>query len=62
MTDEKNRARGLGLIGASFGLGFIFGPALGGALSVGGNYGRPAFVAAGLAALNLLEKIAEECT
>jgi len=54
VTDEKNRARGLGLIGASFGLGFIFGPALGGALSVGGNYGRPAFVAAGLAALNLL--------
>jgi DHA1 family tetracycline resistance protein-like MFS transporter len=54
VTDEKNRARGLGLIGAAFGLGFIFGPALGGALSAGGNYSLPAFVAAGLSALNLL--------
>ncbi|MBU0495098.1 MAG: MFS transporter [Chloroflexi bacterium] len=54
VTDEKNRARGLGIIGAAFGLGFIFGPAIGGTLSAGGNYGLPAFVAAGLAALNLL--------
>jgi DHA1 family tetracycline resistance protein-like MFS transporter len=54
VTDEKNRARGLGLVGASFGLGFIFGPALGGTLSVGGNYSLPAFVAAGLSAVNLL--------
>ena len=54
VTDAKNRARGLGLIGAAFGLGFIFGPALGGALSAGGNYSLPAFVAAGLSALNLL--------
>ncbi len=54
VTDDKNRARGLGLIGAAFGLGFIFGPALGGALSTGGNYSLPAFVAAGLSALNLL--------
>jgi DHA1 family tetracycline resistance protein-like MFS transporter len=54
VTDEKSRARGLGLIGAAFGLGFIFGPALGGTLSAGGNYSLPAFVAAGLAALNLL--------
>jgi DHA1 family tetracycline resistance protein-like MFS transporter len=29
ITDEKNRARGLGLIGAAFGLGFIIGPAVG---------------------------------
>jgi DHA1 family tetracycline resistance protein-like MFS transporter len=54
VTDDKNRARGLGLIGAAFGLGFIFGPALGGALSAGGNYSLPALVAAGLSALNLL--------
>ena len=51
-TDEHSRARALGLIGAAFGLGFIIGPALGGALSTGGNYALPAFVAAGLAALN----------
>jgi DHA1 family tetracycline resistance protein-like MFS transporter len=54
ITDEENRARGLGLIGAVFGIGFIFGPALGGTLSVGGNYSLPAFAAAGLSALNLL--------
>jgi DHA1 family tetracycline resistance protein-like MFS transporter len=54
VTDEKSRAKGLGLIGASFGLGFIIGPVLGGTLSAGANYSLPAFVAAGLAILNLL--------
>jgi DHA1 family tetracycline resistance protein-like MFS transporter len=29
ITDEKNRARGLGTINAAFGLGFVFGPAFG---------------------------------
>ncbi|MBL8058624.1 MAG: MFS transporter [Anaerolineales bacterium] len=53
VTDPANRARGLGLIGAAFGLGFIIGPAAGGLLSAWG-YGVPAFAAAGLAALNLL--------
>ena len=52
VTDEENRARGLGLIGAAFGLGFIIGPALGGALSAGERYAVPAFVAAAIAALN----------
>jgi DHA1 family tetracycline resistance protein-like MFS transporter len=33
VTKPENRARGMGLIGAAFGLGFIFGPALGGILS-----------------------------
>jgi len=53
VTDEKNRARGLGIIGAAFGLGFIVGPAMGGFLSRFG-YNVPALVAAGLSALNLL--------
>ncbi len=53
VTDEKNRARGLGLIGAAFGLGFIVGPAMGGVLSRFG-YNVPAFVAAGLSFLNLI--------
>jgi len=53
-TTPENRAKGLGLIGAGFGLGFIFGPALGGMLSAGGNYALPAFAAAGLSALNLI--------
>jgi multidrug resistance protein len=33
VTTEENRAKGMGLIGAAFGLGFIFGPAIGGILS-----------------------------
>lgn len=46
-TTAERRARGMGLIGAAFGLGFIFGPAIGGGLSPWG-YSVPGFVAAGL--------------
>jgi DHA1 family tetracycline resistance protein-like MFS transporter len=53
VTDEKNRARGMGMFGAAFGIGFILGPALGGILSQYG-FAVPAFVSAGLALLNLL--------
>lgn len=53
VTDQKNRAKGLGMIGAAFGLGFIIGPAVGGALSVYG-YAVPAFAAASLSAINLI--------
>ncbi|HET7377715.1 MAG TPA: MFS transporter, partial [Anaerolineae bacterium] len=53
VTDQKNRTKALGMIGAAFGLGFIIGPAVGGALSVFG-YAVPAFVAAGLALINLV--------
>jgi DHA1 family tetracycline resistance protein-like MFS transporter len=52
ITDEENRACGLGLVGAAFGLGFIIGPATGGLLSSGGRYAVPAFFAAALAFLN----------
>jgi DHA1 family tetracycline resistance protein-like MFS transporter len=53
VTDARNRARGLGLIGAAFGLGFIIGPAVGGALSRFG-YAVPAFAAATLSFANLI--------
>jgi DHA1 family tetracycline resistance protein-like MFS transporter len=53
VTDASNRARGLGLIGAAFGLGFIIGPALGGTLSVLG-FAVPAFAAAALSFVNLI--------
>jgi DHA1 family tetracycline resistance protein-like MFS transporter len=33
ITPPSERARGMGLIGAAFGMGFIFGPAIGGVLS-----------------------------
>ncbi|AMW32823.2 MFS transporter [Fervidobacterium islandicum] len=55
-TDEKSRAKSLGLIGAAFGLGFILGPALGGFLSRWG-FSVPAFFAAGLSFVNLLNII-----
>jgi DHA1 family tetracycline resistance protein-like MFS transporter len=50
-TAPDDRARGLGLVGAAFGLGLMLGPAAGGLLSVYG-LGVPAFLAAGLALLN----------
>lgn len=53
ITDDRNRARGLGLIGAAFGLGFIIGPALGGSLATFG-YAAPALAAAVLSAVNLV--------
>jgi DHA1 family tetracycline resistance protein-like MFS transporter len=53
VTDEKSRAKGLGIIGAAFGIGFIIGPATGGLLSQWG-YAVPAFAAAGLCVLNLI--------
>lgn len=53
ITTEENRAKGLGLIGAAFGLGFIIGPAIGGFLSTFG-YSVPAYVAAVVATINLV--------
>jgi len=52
-TDELNRARGMGMIGAAFGLGFVLGPAIGGLLGQN-NLRVPAFVAAALTFANLL--------
>ncbi len=53
VTDEKDRAKGLGMIGAAFGLGFIIGPAVGGLLSQWG-YAVPAYSAAALTLINLI--------
>lgn len=33
ITTPENRAKGMGLVGVAFGLGFVFGPAIGGGLS-----------------------------
>jgi MFS transporter, DHA1 family, tetracycline resistance protein len=53
VTPPQKRAGQFGLVGAMFGVGFVAGPALGGVL---GAYGLrlPFFVAAGLAACNVL--------
>jgi DHA1 family tetracycline resistance protein-like MFS transporter len=53
ISDEADRAKRFGLIGAAFGLGFIFGPPAGGLLSASG-YAVPALAAAGLEALTLV--------
>jgi MFS transporter, DHA1 family, tetracycline resistance protein len=51
VTAPEDRARGMGLIGAAFGLGFIFGPAIGGSLA---HFGPsvPFLAAGGLAFVN----------
>ncbi|MEM9558147.1 MAG: MFS transporter [Acidobacteriota bacterium] len=51
VTAEDERAKYMGLLGASFGVGFILGPAIGGLLAPFG-YGVPMLVAAALAAIN----------
>jgi MFS transporter, DHA1 family, tetracycline resistance protein len=51
VTAPEDRARGMGMIGAAFGLGFIFGPAIGGLLAQFGP-AAPFLGAAALAAAN----------
>lgn len=53
VTPPQDRARGMGMIGAAFGLGFIFGPAIGGFLSRWGP-SAPFLGAAALAAANFV--------
>ena len=53
VTTKEERARGMGMIGAAFGLGFILGPAFGAIFSAV-DQRLPFFVAGGLAALNWL--------
>lgn len=51
VTTRENRAKGMGLFGAMFGLGFVLGPALSGILSKYGVH-VPFFFAAGLSLAN----------
>jgi len=61
-TTSANRAKGMGMIGAAFGLGFIIGPAMGGYLAgpdpVNADFHIPAFAAAGLSAIALVLTLA----
>ena len=54
VTTEQERTRWMGLLGASFGVGFVLGPAIGGALAPFG-YSVPMLAAAGLAGLNWIQ-------
>src|SRR6266436_2079459 len=51
ITTKENRAKGMGMVGAAFGLGFVFGPAIGGILSRWG-INVPFLFAAGLCFAN----------
>ena len=53
VTSKENRAKGMGLFGAAFGLGFILGPAIAGVLSKYGVH-VPFFVAAVLSLVNAI--------
>lgn len=53
VTTLEGRAKGMGVIGAAFGLGFVFGPALGAWLSAY-SLAWPGLAAAGLSAVNLV--------
>ena len=52
ITTKENRARGMGLIGAAFGIGFIIGPALGGLCALVDKR-LPFFVSGALALANM---------
>ncbi len=53
ITTIQDRSKGMGVIGAAFGLGFIIGPAVGGLSSHYLGPAAPGLIAAGLSLLNL---------
>jgi DHA1 family tetracycline resistance protein-like MFS transporter len=61
ITTKESRSKGMGLLGAAFGLGFIAGPAIGGLLAGGDlemtNYQLPSIVAAGFSGFALLTAV-----
>jgi DHA1 family tetracycline resistance protein-like MFS transporter len=58
ISSPRDRAKTMGTVGAAIGIGFMLGPAIGGALAgeqlAAANFLRPALVAAGLSLLALL--------
>lgn len=55
LTDDETRAQGLGLTGAAFGLGFVFGPAISlFALEFSANLATPALIAAAYSFVSIL--------
>jgi DHA1 family tetracycline resistance protein-like MFS transporter len=58
ITTRETRAKGMGMIGAAFALGFTIGPAIGGILAgsdpINADFQSPAFAAAGLSGFALI--------
>lgn len=53
ITEKSDRAKGMGMIGAAFGLGFMFGPLIGGVIS-GYGYEYAGFLSAGFSFLAII--------
>ncbi len=58
VTTPEERSKGMGIIGAAFGLGFVFGPALGGFLSHYFGYGVPLIFSAIFSLISLIVCVA----
>jgi multidrug resistance protein len=54
VTTPQDRAKGMGLLGAAFGIGFTLGPPLGGIASVQLGLSAPGWIAASICGLNAL--------
>ena len=54
VTDAKDRAKGMGLIGAAFGIGFTLGPPLGGISAAKLGLSAPGMIAGSFCALNFI--------
>lgn len=54
VTPPKDRAKGMGLIGAAFGIGFTLGPPLGGISAARLGLSAPGYIAAAICGLNFL--------
>lgn len=54
VTPPEDRAKGMGLIGAAFGIGFTLGPPLGGIAAAHLGLSAPGWIAASICGLNLL--------
>ncbi len=54
VTRPEERAKGMGLIGAAFGIGFTLGPPLGGIAAAKLSLGAPGFIAGAICGINFL--------
>jgi multidrug resistance protein len=54
ITSREERSKAMGLIGAAFGLGFVFGPAIGGIVGARFGFAAPMYVAASLSLLSAI--------
>ncbi len=54
VTRPENRTRAFGIIGISFGMGFLIGPAISGVIAHRFGFGTPAYGAAGLSFLSIV--------